>query len=311
MRSISRFISLILLFSLSACASPAAPTPPPPPPQKVVATPTIVGAVLHNQARDAIDQSVLLPTGADPHAFQPTPQDAAKLAGAQVIFINGAGLETFLERLLQNSASQARVIDLSAGLTLLEGHEDEAAAAGPAHAPEDGDPHVWTDPNNVLTWVANAQAALVELDPANAAVYQANAAAYRQSLVELDGWISQQVAQAPPERRKLVMDHEILGYFAARYGFEQVGAVIPGFSTLAEPSAQELAALEDAIRSLGVPTLFISIDVNPVLAQRVAADTGIQLVYIYSGSLSPASGPAGTYLEFIRYNVSAIVAALK
>ena len=299
MRSISRFIILLLL-SLTACASPAAPTPAAPARLKAVATTTIVGDVIHNLAGDAVDLSVLLPTGADPHAFQPTPQDAAKLAGAQVIFINGAGLETFLERLLQNSASQAKVVDLSTGLTLLEGHDGE-----------EGDPHVWTDPNNVLTWVANAQAALSEMDPANAAVYQANAAAYRQSLVELDGWIKEQVALAPPEHRKLVMDHEILGYFAARYGFEQVGAVIPGFSTLAEPSAQELAALEDAIRSLGVPTLFISIDVNPVLAQRVAADTGIQLVYIYSGSLSPASGPAGTYLEFMRYNVSAIVAALK
>jgi ABC-type Zn uptake system ZnuABC Zn-binding protein ZnuA len=292
---------ITLLLSLVACS---APTAQPAIGLRVVATTTLVGDVISNIGGKAIQLNVLLPAGTDPHSFQPTPQDAARLADADMIFINGAGLETFLQTLLQNSGSQARVVDLSAGLALLQGgeHEDEPAT---------GDPHVWTDPNNVLVWVQNAQQALSQADPANAALYRANAAAYNQQLVELDAWIQQQVSLVPAERRKLVMDHQILGYFAARYGFEQVGAVIPGFNTLSEPSAQELAVLEDAIRSLGAPAIFVSTDVSPALAQRVATDTGIKLVSIYSGSLSQPGGPADSYINFTRYNVSSIVEALK
>ena len=307
------FFLVTLLLSLAACTSPTAR---PATGLHVVATTTLVGDVIHNIGGEAIQLNVLLPVGTDPHSFQPTPQDAAKLVDADVIFINGAGLETFLEKLLENSGSQARVVDLSDGLNLLEGseHEEVAGSAVEEHADEehhDGDPHVWTDPNNVLVWVKNAEQALNQADPANAAIYQANAAAYSKQLVELDAWIQQQVSLVPAERRKLVMDHQILGYFAARYGFEQVGAVIPGFNTLSEPSAQELAALEDAIRSLGAPAIFVSFDVSPALAQRVATDTSIKLVSIYSGSLSQPGGPADSYIDFTRYNVSTIVEALK
>jgi manganese/iron transport system substrate-binding protein len=295
------FLLITLLLSLATCTSP---TNQPATGLRVVATTTLVGDVIRNIGGEAIQLSVLLPVGSDPHSFQPTPQDAARLADADVVFINGAGLETFMQTLLQNSGSQAKVVDLSAGITLLQGgvHDKESAT---------GDPHVWTDPNNVMVWVQNAQQALSQLDPANASVYQANASAYNKQMVELDAWIQQQVSLVPAERRKLVMDHEILGYFAQRYGFEQVGAVIPGFNTLSEPSAQELAALEDAIHSLGVPAIFVSFDVSPALAQRVANDTNIKLVYIYSGSLSQPGGPADTYVNFTRYNVTAIVEALK
>jgi manganese/iron transport system substrate-binding protein len=294
------FLLFTLLLSLAACTTPSAR---PETGLRVVATTTLVGDVIHNIGGEAIQLSVLLPVGTDPHSFQPTPQDAAKLSDADLIFTNGAGLETFMQTLLQNSGSQARVVDLSAGITLLQGgdHPDEVG----------GDPHVWTDPNNVIVWVKNAEQALSQADSANATAYQANAAAYSKQLTELDAWIQQQVSQVPVERRKLVMDHEILGYFAQRYGFEQVGAVIPGFNTLAEPSAQELAALEDAIRSLGVPAIFVSFDVSPALAERVANDTSIKLVYIYSGSLSKPGGPADSYINFTRYNVNAIVEALK
>lgn len=301
------FMLVALLLFLAGCTTPTAP---PVGGLRVVATTTLVGDVIDNIGSEVIQLEVLLPAGTDPHSFQPTPQDAARLARADLIFINGAGLETFLEQLLENSGSQAFLVDLSAGINLFEGNEHEDEHEDQAdHAT--GDPHVWTDPNNVLVWVQNAVLALSEADPANAAIYQANAAAYNQQLVELDAWIQSQVSMVPVEQRKLVMDHQILGYFALRYGFEQIGAVIPGFSSLAEPSARELAALENAIRGLGVPAIFVSFDVSPALAQRVATDTGIQLVFFYSGSLSQPGGLADSYIDFTRYNVSAIVEALK
>lgn len=289
----------------------------------VVATTTLVGDVVRNIGGDAIQLSVLLPIGIDPHRFEPTPQDAALLAEADLIVANGAGLEEFLDRLLESAAGDVAVIYASEGIALMEsveehhhegeeGHESEEAHEGEEeHIHEGGDPHVWMDPNLVLVWVDNIEQALSKQDPINASIYKANADSYRKQLVELDAWVRQQVEQVPQANRRLVTDHKSLGYFAARYGFEQVGAVIPSVTSLAEPSAQELAALEDAIRNQGVKAVFVELSVNPSLAQRIAEDTDVHLVEIYTGSLSESDGPAGNYLDFMRYNVRAIVNALK
>ncbi len=160
-------------------------------------------------------------------------------------------------------------------------------------------------------WTVTIEKALSAADPQHTAEYAVNAQAYRQQLQELDAWIEQQVALIPPENRKLFADHASFTYFAERYGFEQVGAVIPAYSTLAEPSAQDLAAIETAIRELGMKTIFTSETSSPALVERVAQDTGARLVRLYNGSLSEVDGPAATYLDFMRYNVQALVEALR
>ncbi len=281
---------------------------------KVVATTNIVGDVVSQIGGEAIDLTTLLPPGADPHSFQPTPQDMARVANAQVIFINGAGLETFMRALLENTNSQARQVEVSEGIHLLAASDHDEHLKDENHSGENGllgDPHVWTDPNNVQVWLDRIEATLVEADPENAALYHENATAYRQELTKLDGWIKSQVDQIPIENRKLVTDHQMFAYFAKRYGFEQIGAIIPGYSTLSEPSALEMAQLEDAIRTVGVKAIFVGNTVNPGLAQRVANDTGIHLVFFYTGSLSAVDGPAATYLDYVRFNVMAITEALK
>lgn len=277
----------------------------------MVATTTLVGDIVGNVGGEQIDLSVLLPVGADPHNFEPAPKDVALVSDADLVFANGAGLEGFMTRLLENASGQAAIVSLSDGLELIPATEEDghSGETEPDHA--DGDPHVWMDPANVQQWVKRIEQALSEADPANAAAYQANAEAYHRALTELDGWISQQVAQVPEANRKIVSDHVVFGYFAKRYGFEQVGAVIPSISTLAAPSAQELADLEDIINKLGVKAIFVDAAVNPALSERVARDTSIQLVPVYSGSLSADDGPAATYLDFMRANISAIVQALK
>jgi ABC-type Zn uptake system ZnuABC Zn-binding protein ZnuA len=284
----------------------------------VVATTTIVGDVVAQVGGDAIDLTVLLPVGADPHVFDPSPQDMAKVADAGVIFANGAGLEAFLERLLENAGGDADVVHVSEGIAFIEAehheddeHEDEDEHADEDHHHEGIDPHTWTDPNNVLRWVDNIEAALVLHDPAHAAEYRANADAYRAQLRELDAWVRVQVAAIPEENRKLVTDHETFAYFAQRYGFEQIGAVVPGYSTAAQPSARDLAALEDRIRAYGVKSVFVGSTVNPALAQRVAEDTGIKLVFLYTGSLTAPGGEADSYLGYVKYNVGAIVEGLR
>jgi len=278
---------------------------------RVVVTTNILADVVAQIAGDRIDLTVLMPPGTDPHAFEPTPQDSAAVFDAHVVFANGAGLEEFLEPLLESAAATEKVVTVSQGIKLRE----FSAEAGQGYEGEEehpaGDPHTWTDPHNVVVWTQNIAQALGMLDPGGAAFYQANAEAYAAALQALDLWIEEQVARLAPQQRRLVTDHATFGYFSDRYGFEMVGAVIPGYSTLSEPSAQALAELQDAIRDLGVKAVFVGNTVNPGLAQRIAEDTGVRIVFLYTGSLSEAGGPAGNYVDFMRYNVSQIVQALQ
>jgi ABC-type Zn uptake system ZnuABC Zn-binding protein ZnuA len=164
---------------------------------------------------------------------------------------------------------------------------------------------------NVIHWVGVIEQALTTLDPANAESYRANAESYRAELSALDEELQAALAAIPPERRKLVTDHETFGYFAAHYGFTVVGSVVPSFSTLAAPSAQELAALQEQITAEGVPAIFVGSTVDPGLAGQIAADVGVQIVPLYADSLSDAAGPAATYIEMMRYNAQMLVNTLQ
>lgn len=274
---------------------------------KVAATTTLIGDVARQIGGEHIVLSVLLPVGTDPHTFEPRPQDVAALNEAQVVLINGLGLEEAMQPVLAANV-KGTLVDLSQGIEVIPFSPQDGNAAGD-HVTSD--PHTWTDPKNVMVWAKTIASALGKADPANAATYQANAETYIRDLTALDSWIRQQVEQIPPEQRKLVTDHEVLGYFARQYGFEQVGLVVPAISTSAAPSAQELAVLEDAIGAQGVRAIFVGKDINPALASQVAQDTGVKLVYLYSGSLSEAGGPADNYLDFMRFNVESMVGALK
>jgi ABC-type Zn uptake system ZnuABC Zn-binding protein ZnuA len=302
------FMILVAAILLTACGSAPADNDG----LKVVASTTLVGDVVREVGGEHIDLRVLLPVGVDPHTFEPRPQDMAALSEAQLVFINGLGLEEALKPSLDANV-KGRVVEVSQGIEALpfdSGHEgDTDGSEEDEHAT--GDPHTWMDPGNTIIWTQNIAAALAQADPANAGSYQAKAEVYIKKLKELDGWIRQQVEQVPGEQRKLVTDHAVLAYFAKEYGFEQVGLVVPALSTNASPSAQELAGLEDAIRELGLRAIFVSKEVNPATSEQVAQDTGVKLVSIYSGSLGEPGSGAETYLDWMHYKVNAIVEALK
>ncbi|NLG29545.1 MAG: zinc ABC transporter substrate-binding protein [Chloroflexi bacterium] len=271
-----------------------------------VATTSIVADIVRHVGGERVTVTSLLPIGADPHAFEPTPSDVARVSEADAVFANGAGLEGFLEQLLRN-AGGAPVIYVSEGLELRE------LEASDAHARDEHahDPHTWTSPANALIFVDNIERALASLDPGHAPDYAVNARAYRTQLEELDRWIAAQVATIPADRRLLVTDHLVFGYYADRYGLEQVGAVIPGYSTGAAPSAKELAELQDTVRALGVKAVFAGATVNQDLARRVAADAGVTLATLYTGALGPAGSGADSYLGYLRANTETIVGALR
>ncbi len=276
----------------------------------VAATTSIVADVVRQVGGEAIELVQIIPNGTDPHSFSPAPQDLSQISRVKVVFVNGAGLEESLLKVIANAVPEAKLVEVSRSNHFIEGHDD-GHAQGTGEEEHAFDPHTWTDPNNVIQWVDVIVAELSQIDPSHQESYRANGEAYKQQLKELDLWVQNQIAQIPVESRKLVTDHLAWGYFAQRYGFEQIGAIIPGFSTLAEPSAQEIAALEDQIRAQNIRAIFLGNQTNPALAQRIADDTGAKVVTLYSGTLSDVDGPAPTYLEYIRYNVNAIVNALK
>lgn len=272
----------------------------------IVATTSIIADVVKQVGGDMIALKTLIPVGSDPHSFEPTPRDIAAVADAHVVFANGLGLEAFLEALITNAGKQTSLVPVSYGIPTLKSTELEGETDH-----EDVDPHSWFNPNNVIVWTQHIKSTLQTLDPDNAPQYEQRAAAYQSELQELDVWIAQQVARIPEANRKLVTDHQVFNYFAERYGFEQIGTVVPGYNASAQPSAQELAELERRIEADAVKAIFVGKTVNPDMAQQIAGDTGIQLVFLYTGSLTGLDGDAGSYVDFMRYNTNAIVASLK
>ncbi len=297
---VSKTLSLILA-ALLGLAFSAATAP------RVACSTTIIGDVVREIGGDRIELHVLMGPNADPHAFEPTPQDAVMLDRASLVFINGADLEASLDPLL--AANSATIVDLSAKITLRTLGGGTVTGASPQDAAQ-VDPHVWFDPENVAIWADEIATALAAVDPDHATAYRAAADDYRSALDDLDRWIVDRVDVIPPDQRVLVTDHETFGYFAARYGFTQIGSVFPGLSTLSEPSARDLAQLESAVRAHNVPALFVGTSVNPALAEQVANDTGIRVLFLYTGALSGPDGPAPTYIDLMRYDVNQIVKGL-
>jgi ABC-type Zn uptake system ZnuABC Zn-binding protein ZnuA len=268
---------------------------------RVLATETFLGDIAQNVAGSRIKIETLLPVTADPHEFQPTPQDAIKIAESRVLIVNGLGYETWLTKTLENSGGL--VVVASKGLS---------PNPDPSGEHPDGDPHMWMNPLNVIHYVENIRDGLTQADPAGKDIYSTNAEAYIAQLKDLDGWVKNQVAQLPPEKRLLVTNHDALGYFSMAYGFKVVGAVIPSVTDEASPSAQQLASLIDTIKSSGAPAIFLDIGENRNLANQIASESGAQVVTdLYVESTSAPDGPAPTYLEMIKHDTSAIVEALK
>jgi ABC-type Zn uptake system ZnuABC Zn-binding protein ZnuA len=258
-------------------------------------------------AGDRFTVRTLIPPGADPHSFEPTPKDIGEVVSADLLIVNGAGLEGPLLTTLKNAGGAATIVNTSAGLLSRSPLPGE-----PPLGTGETDPHFWLDPVLMKTYVANIRDAFAKADPSGAAVYRANAAAYSKKLDELDEWIRSQVATIPAANRKLVMDHASHGYFADRYGFSIVGTVIPGVGTSETPTAKQLGALTAAIRQSGAKAIFVDAGENPKLAQQIAAETGIIVVDdLLDHSLTGPGGVAPTYIDMMKFDTRRIVEALR
>ena len=304
MKTMKKFFAVIGLFFLigvSAC-SPVKPA------QtgglKVLAVESFLGDIAQNVAGDRVKVDILIPTGLDPHSFEPTPQDVARIADSSVLIVNGFGLEGWLNTVLNSAGGSHLVIMATNGLSSRKPRPGEPVGVV--------DPHFWLDPTKVVTYVENIRSGLIQADPGGATIYNRNAATYEAKLKDLDQWVKTQVSQITPEKRLLVTNHESFGYYADHYGFQIVGTIIPSVSPDASPSAQQLAQLVDQIKKTGAPAIFLETGSNPQLAQQIAQETRVKVITeFYTHSLTPASGPAPTYLDMIRFDTTVIVQALK
>ncbi len=333
-------LAVLAIAVLAACATDQDPqdsaseaSRQPAPLVQVVTTTNFVADWVRVVGGNRVEVFSLLPVGGDPHHFQPTPRDIAKVADADLVLSVGLFLEAaWLEDLLHNaSADVSKIVALGeivdpiefTEVAMHDDHGDDHGDEGDRHdemAVGDGhgghahgtyDPHFWFDPIRVKIAVNEIAARLAAIDPDNANVYYQNAVEYEEKLDALHAWIQDQVSALAPERRLLVTSHDSLSYFAELYGFKVVGLVIPSLSTHVEPSAEHIAALVEVIREHGVPALFGETTVSDRLAQAVARETGAELVQLYSGSLGPEGSGADTYLGMVRTNVMRIVEALK
>jgi len=284
---------------------------------KILATTTVLADITRHIAGDRVQVESLLPFDTDPHAYQTAPLDVIKITESTFLILNGIEYEHFIGPLLENAEGERLLIVASDGLEAH--HMDERQGEGHAaetessegHEHETGDPHMWLDPNLVTTYVENIRDGLIEADSAGAVEYSANADSYIAQLKELDAWIVEQVNTIPVERRLLMTNHEALGYFADRYGFEIVDTILPGFSSEASASAWEIAAAVETVKSSGAPAIFLDEVENADLADQIAAETGVKIVDdLHLESLTDGP-PAGTYIDMMKHNVSRIVESLK
>lgn len=264
----------------------------------VVATTTILGDVTRVIAADDARVQTLMPTGADPHAFEPSARQAESLRDATLVIANGAGLESGLRKTLESAAED--------GTPILEVAPRTAPRAGPDGRP---DPHFWTDPRRMeIATRSIADALAARVGPAAGTRIKERARTYRATLRREDARIRARLRFIPTAKRNLVTNHHVLGYFAHRYGFRVVGAVIPNTSTLASPSVGDLAKLAEAIRRARVPAIFVDSSSPRRLAEALAkeSDVRVRVISLFSESLGPRGSGANTYLGMIRVNAGRI-----
>ena len=296
---------------------------------KVVATFSIIGDLAKNVGGDRIDLTTLVGPDGDAHTYEPRPQDAVAMSKADVVLVNGLHFEGFLERLVEASGSKATVAELTKGVKPLsieeeEGHHDGAEEAGHDHAAEEAghdgeaghahdhgdiDPHAFQSVPNVKIYVRNIADAFCTADAPGCDAYKANAAAYAAKLDAVDAEIRAAIAAIPEAKRTIITSHDAFGYLAHEYGLSFLAP--EGITTEADPTAADVAELIRQVREDKASAIFVENITNTRLIEQIASETGLTIGgQLYSDALSAADGPASTYLDLMRYNVSTIKGAI-
>ena len=282
---------------------------------KVVASFSIIADFAKNVGGERIRLTTLVGPNGDAHVYEPEPAAAAAMAEADVILVNGLAFEGFVQRLVEASGAKAAAVELSKGSEVLktakEGHDDHGTEAEDeaGHTAGDTDPHAWQSVHNVETYVKNIESAFCAADAAGCDAYKANAKTYLSKLEALEEEIEAAVASIPEDKRVIITSHDAFGYFEHEYGIRFLAP--EGVSTESEASAADVAALIRQVREDKASAIFVESITNQRLIEQIASETGIEVGgTLYSDALSDADGPASTYIEMMRHNVSTIKGAI-
>ena len=294
--SLRRFIAGAGLAAAAAltCSAQAADGPKP---KRIVTTFTIIQDIAQNVAGTAaIIESITKP-GAEIHEYEPTPLDIVKAQTADLVLWNGMGLERWFEKFFSN-------IKKVPGVVLTEGVEPMGIAEGPYNGKPN--PHSWMSPANAIIYVENIRKALVQLDPANEAVYTTNAAAYTTKLKAIDEPIRKKLEEIPEAQRWLVSSEGAFSYLIRNYGMKEL--YLWPVNADSEGTPKQVRKVVDMVRKNKIPVVFSESTISDKPARQVAKETGARYGgVLYVDSLTGEDGPAPTYLKLLEYNAQTIV----
>jgi manganese/iron transport system substrate-binding protein len=265
----------------------------------------ILADIVQNVTGDRAQVWSVIPAGSDPHTYQTVPQDVVRMSKSDLLILMGAHFERFVESgFWRRAVREAEIPTLVIGEQIELIKVDKVIDHGDhVHDLRDGDPHVWLDPRKVMEMLPAIVAQLSELDPAGAAIYQANADHYLAKLQTLDAELEAAIGQIPQERRKLIVHHDAYTYFAARFEFEVLGYVLRNPQAGA-PAAGEIAALSDILEQSGVPIVFCEPQFNAEVLEQLAADHGVAVGILLTDTFTEE---VDTYVALMRFNLQSLL----
>jgi manganese/iron transport system substrate-binding protein len=297
MKSFAASLLCVLSLVAAGLALPAAAAQPK---KRIVTTFTIIQDMAQNVAGDAAIVESITKPGAEIHGYEPTPQDIVKAQKADLVLWNGLNLERWFEKFFGNLKGVPRAV-------LTEG----IAPIGIEEGPYTGkpNPHSWMSPRNAVIYVENIRKALVQLDPANAATYNANAAAYTAKFAAIEETVRQELATIPDAHRWLVTSEGAFPYLARNFGLREL--FLWAVNADQQGTPQQVQKVIDGVRAHRIPVVFSESTVSDKPARQVAKETGARYGgVLYVDSLTAADGPAPTYLKLMEYNAHTIVKGL-
>ena len=266
---------------------------------KVVSSASIFKDMVDNIGGDLVVSKTIVPTGSDPHLYEPTPSDASMVQQADLILINGLTFEGWIQKLVKNSGSKAPMITITEGVDAIQSQAYANAA----------DPHAWMDASNGLIYAKNIRDALIKADPVNAETYRKRHDDYAAKLIQLDTEIQQKISLIPQDKRILITSHDAFAYYGRRYGLQL--QAIQGISTESEAQTSDVVRVSAVIADSKVPAVFIESTINPKLIKQIAKDNGVAIGgELYADSLGEPGSPGDTYIGMLKHNTQTIVDAL-
>jgi manganese/iron transport system substrate-binding protein len=291
------FLLLVFPLLLLTACGPAAPEKAADGRKKILTTFTILADMARNVAGDAADVESIIKPGSEIHGYEPTPQDIVRAQGADLILWNGLNLEVWFERFFDNLKGIP-------GVLLTEGIEPMSITEGPYNGKPN--PHAWMSPANSLIYVENIRKALVKIDPANAAIYNANAKAYSEKLQAMDEPVRKTLSAIPSAQRWLVTSEGAFSYLCRDYELQQLYLWPTNSDSQGTP--QQVKKVIDSVRENQIPVIFSESTVSDKPAKQVAAETGVRYGgVLYVDSLTEDAGPAPTFLKLLEHNAQTIV----